>query len=165
MLSFLVTYVKQFVGNVNQFMKPNKVRPLALGIFRRDDAILVARGHDSVKHQTYYRPLGGKIEFGELGAETVVRELREEINAEVVNVRYLGTLENIFTYEGQAGHEIVLVYEAEFADAALYRRDTLEGNDDHELLFTALWLPLSAFTGPDAPPLYPDGLLELLQRS
>lgn len=85
-------------------MKPGKVRPLAICVFRRGDSILVAEGHDRVKRQTFYRPLGGRIEFGERAAETVARELREEIQQEVRDLRYLGTLENIFTYEGQPGN-------------------------------------------------------------
>lgn len=81
-------------------MKPGKVRPLAICVFRDGDHILAAQGFDEVKGQTFYRPLGGKIEFGERGAETVVREVMEEIGEVVMDVKYLGTLENIFTYAG-----------------------------------------------------------------
>jgi len=144
-------------------MKPGKIRPLAICIFRHGDHILAAEGFDSVKQQTFYRPLGGRIEFGERGAETIVRELREEIKAEVTNIRYLGTLENIFTYEGQQGHEIVLVYDGQLTDSALYERDGIEGwEDDLKLLFTAHWRTVDFFRAPDAPPLYPDGLLDLI---
>ena len=55
-----------------------------------------------IKDETFYRPIGGRIEFGERGAETVAREIREEINAEVANLVYLGALENIFTYESKS---------------------------------------------------------------
>lgn len=144
-------------------MKPGKIRPLAICIFRHGDRILAAEGFDSVKQQTFYRPLGGRIEFGERGAETIIRELREEIKAEVTNIRYLGTLENIFTYEGQQGHEIVLVYDGQFTDSLLYERDGIEGwEDDLKLLFTAHWRTVDFFRAPDAPPLYPDGLVDLI---
>lgn len=147
-------------------MKPGKIRPLAICIFRRGDRIFAAEGYDDVKGQTFYRPLGGKIEFGEHSAQTIVRELREEIGAEVTALRYLGTLENIFTYNGQHGHEIVLVYDGAFADPALYKVDALEGReDDGDLLFIARWMPLDAFRGDDAPPLYPDGLLDLIDQN
>lgn len=142
-------------------MKPNKVRPLAICLFRWEGKVLVAEGYDRVKGQTFYRPLGGKIEFGERGAETVIREVREEIGAEARDLVYLGTLENLFTYEGQPGHEIVLVYDGRLADEALYGRE-MEGRDDGALRFAARWLPLSLFQGAEAPPLYPDGLMELI---
>lgn len=146
-------------------MKPNKIRPIAICVFRDDDRILAAEGYDSVKKQTFYRPLGGKIEFGEHGADTIVRELKEEIQAEVTNVRYIGTLENLFTYEGQRGHEITLVYDGELVDKSLYERDGLKGWEaDMTLLFTAYWRSMNFFRAPGAPPLYPDGLLELLGR-
>jgi 8-oxo-dGTP pyrophosphatase MutT (NUDIX family) len=145
-------------------MKPNKVRPLAICLFRWEGKILVAEGYDRVKGQTFYRPLGGKIEFGERGAETVVREVREEIGAEVHDLVYLGTLENLFIYEGQRGHEIVLVYDGRFEDESLYGQE-VEGQDDGEVRFAARWLPLSFFQGAEAPPLYPDGLAGLIVRS
>jgi 8-oxo-dGTP pyrophosphatase MutT (NUDIX family) len=147
-------------------VKPGKIRPLAICIFRRGDRIFAAEGYDEVKGQTFYRPLGGKIEFGEHSAQTIVRELREEIGAEATALRYLGTLENIFTYNGQPGHEIVLVYDGAFVDPAMYKVDALEGReDDGDLLFIARWMPLDAFRGDDAPPLYPDGLLDLIDQS
>ncbi len=143
-------------------MKPGKVRPLALAIIRQGDRILVSEGYDPIKQQAFYRPLGGKIEFGERGAEAAIRELREELNAELTNVRYLGMLENIFTFVGQAGHEIVLLYEARFADPMLYAQESIEGVEpDDGSPIRGDWKSLSAF-GPDAP-LYPDGLLALIE--
>jgi 8-oxo-dGTP pyrophosphatase MutT (NUDIX family) len=146
-------------------MKTGKVRPLAICIFRRGDRILAAEGYDSVKGETFYRPLGGRIEFGEYGYQTVARELREEIGAEVKNLRYLGTLENIFIYNGQPGHEIVLVYDGDLVDEALYQCETILGHeagagDDG---FTAVWKTLDFFEQGKAP-LYPAGLLELLLK-
>ncbi|MDP2995048.1 MAG: NUDIX domain-containing protein [Anaerolineales bacterium] len=85
-------------------MREEKIRQIAICVCRDGDRILVAEGHDSKKGQTFYRPLGGAIDFGERGAEAVRREFREEIAAELTDVRYVGMLENIFTYEGQRGH-------------------------------------------------------------
>lgn len=139
-----------------------RVRPLALGIFRQGDRIFVTKGYDPVKHQVFYRPLGGAIEFGEHAADTIVRELKEEIGADVTDLRYLATFENIFTYAGNPGHEIILLYEGRFAEPSWYQRDVktgLEKSDDPPLM-QGVWMRLDEF-GPDAP-LYPDGLLEVI---
>jgi NADH pyrophosphatase NudC (nudix superfamily) len=81
-------------------MKEDKVRPIAICVCRDGERILVAEYFDRKKEQTFYRPLGGTIEFGERGEEAVRRELHEEIAADLGEVRYLGMLENIYTYEG-----------------------------------------------------------------
>jgi 8-oxo-dGTP pyrophosphatase MutT (NUDIX family) len=147
-------------------MGKHKIRPLAIGIFRRDDRILVCEGYDPIKQQTFYRPLGGGIEFGERAAEAVTRELQEEIGAEMINPRYLGTLENLFTYNGKPGHEIVLVFAGELTDPSLYERETWIGHDGlpggEE--FKVVWKPLADFAAGQAP-LYPDGLLPLLEQN
>lgn len=144
--------------------KKQRIRPLAICVFRREDQIFVARGYDSVNGCAFYRPIGGRIEFGERGRETVTREVKEEIDAEVIDVRYLGALENIFQYEGKPGHEIVLVYDGRFADPALNRNDAVvQGQDDGGILYQGEWRTLAAFHDPTSPPLYPKGLLQLLR--
>jgi ADP-ribose pyrophosphatase YjhB (NUDIX family) len=143
-------------------MQQKRIRPLALGIFRHDGRLLVFEGHDPVKGEAFYRPLGGGIEFGETGAQALAREIREEIGAEVTKLRYLGLCENIFTSAGEIGHEIVLLYEAELADKALYEREIIEAVEPDGVTFKALWMPLSAFADGRVP-LYPGGLFVLLE--
>ena len=146
--------------------KKPRIRPLALCVFRRDDKIFVSQGYDSRSDQTFFRPIGGKIEFGERGADAVIREAREELDAEVVDLAYLGTLENIFTYEGAPGHEIVMIYAGRFRDPALNRDEIkMQGTDDGDILYEAGWKRLDFFRAPGAPPLYPAGLLALLDST
>jgi len=142
-------------------MQSGVIRPLAIGIFRHDGKILVGEGYDSVKAQTFYRPLGGKIEFGERGIETLYRELREELQAEIADVRYLGTLESIFVCDGRPGHQIVMVYEARFVTPEFYNGEVVSGVEDDGTPFRAVWFSLAEFKA-GAAPLYPDGLLELI---
>ncbi len=143
-------------------MTVNRIRPLALAIIWKERSILVFEGYDPLKGETFYRPLGGGIEFGEYGHEALAREFREEINAELTAVRYIATIENVFTYDGQVGHEIVLLYEAEIADRSLYDQECLVAQDEGQPIHV-LWKHLDELT--DAgPPLYPDGLYELLMR-
>ncbi len=147
--------------------KKPRIRPLAICVFRRGDKIFVAEGHDRVKDQTFYRPIGGAIEFGEYAEACIQRELLEELNQPVRDLRYLGTLENIFTFEGAMGHEIVRVYDGAFVDEAINADDIrVEGWEaDMKLLYVAVWKSLDDFRGDDAPPLYPVGLLALLDST
>jgi 8-oxo-dGTP pyrophosphatase MutT (NUDIX family) len=145
-------------------MKKGKIRPLALCIFRRGDMIFVAEGLDKVKQAPFYRPLGGGIDFGEYASDTIKRELMEEIKAEVTDIRYLGTFENIFSYEGESGHEICLVFDGRFVEEARNQDDySVIGEDDGDVLFTASWKAVSWFLAGNAP-LYPDGLPEFLGK-
>jgi ADP-ribose pyrophosphatase YjhB (NUDIX family) len=148
-------------GNV---LKKNRIRVLSLGIFRRGDSIFVAEGYDPTKAETFYRPLGGGVEFGEQASDTLIREMREETGLEVANLRYAGVCENIFTYLGERGHEIVLLYEADFADPAVYENDEVICQEDDGLAFKAVWKPISEFGKDKDGPLYPDGLTELLMN-
>jgi len=136
-----------------------RVRAIALAIIRRGDELLVFEVPDPVKNVTGFRPPGGSIEFGETGAATVVREIREELGLEIVDPRYLGTLENIFEWLGRPGHEVVRVYEARFADPSMHRRDSFSCVEADGQPFTCVWKPLADF---EREPLYPSGLRELL---
>ena len=116
-----------------------RIRALALCVVRKDGKLLVFEGYDPTKRQTFYRLLGGGIEFGEYGHQAAARELREELGAEVVDLRYLGTIENIFIYDGQPGHEIALIFEGVFSDAAFYAQGEMTAHEDDGTPFKVLW--------------------------
>jgi ADP-ribose pyrophosphatase YjhB (NUDIX family) len=139
-------------------MEAGKIRPIAFCVCRDGHRILVTEFR--TKGREYYRPIGGTIEFGERGEEAVRREFREEIAAELAEVRYLGTLENIYTDAGRRGHEIVMVYDGRLVNADLYRQVVIQG-DENGVPFRAVWKEMDAF-GPGKPPVYPEGLLKLL---
>ena len=141
-------------------MPSKRIRPLAICVFHRNGRILVSKSYDQVKHETFYRPLGGGIEFGETSAQAVEREIQEEIGAKVTKLRLLGTLENIFTYLGAPGHEIVQVYDAEFVDQALYKSASIPGTESNGQPLETVWQGLESFSA--KMPLYPNGLLALL---
>lgn len=144
--------------------KKKRIRPLALCVFRRDDKIFISQGYDALKDQIFYRPIGGGIEFGERGHETVQREVMEEISADIADLVYLGTLENIFTYEDVKGHEICLIYDGRFLDDFRNADDySVVAEENGEILYTAMWKPLTFFEEETAP-LYPNGLLDLLKN-
>ena len=145
--------------------KKHRVRPLAICVFRSRERILVMEGYDSIKKEYFYRPLGGGIEFGEHSSETICRELMEEIHVEVdpQSLKYLGTVENVFTFNGKPGHEIVLIYDGNLKEPGLYDRAAIIGKEADGEEFRAIWKNISEF-GAGKKTLYPAGLLEMLTK-
>ena len=124
--------------------RQGEIRVLALGVILQGDRIFISEGYDPVKHQTFYRAMGGGVDFGETSLAALKREFQEEIQAELTNIRYLGCLENIFTYNGQPGHEIIQLYKCDFVDQKLYQLEKLVFSEG-ERQKTALWVDISRF--------------------
>ena len=93
--------------------KFKEIRPIVVGIVEKDNKILVQEGFDKVKNQEFYRALGGGIEFLETSEQALIREFKEEINADIKILDKLDVVENIFEYEGKKAHEIVFIYNVE----------------------------------------------------
>ena len=135
-----------------------RIRLVALAVIR-DGSRLLVRRYKAPNGDRYYRPLGGAVEFGERAAQTAIRELREEIGAEIENVRYLATLENLFERDGLHGHQIVFLFDADFADRLHYAAELIIGTESSGNRIEAVWVNVSQ---PLDGPLYPQGLLERL---
>jgi 8-oxo-dGTP pyrophosphatase MutT (NUDIX family) len=144
-----------------EIMSSENIRPIAICVVRRDGDIFVFEARDTIKGETFYRPLGGGIEYQERSEDAVRREMREELGAEITGLRQIGVLENIFTYQGRPGHEIVFVFRADFSDRAIYDLQTAMGIKDNDEPFPAIWTPMEEFASGRSI-LYPEGLLELL---
>jgi 8-oxo-dGTP pyrophosphatase MutT (NUDIX family) len=137
-----------------------KIRVVVLGLVRQDDRILVSAAEDEVKQDKFYRALGGGVEFGETSLEGLQREFQEEIQTDLLNIHYLGCLENLFTYNGRSGHEIVQLYRCDLANAELYQRDRItvtENSAQH----AAYWIEVSRFQSGELR-LVPPACLEFL---
>ena len=139
----------------------NRIRSVALCVFLNRNRILVFEGYDKVKDEIFYRPLGGGIEFGETAEDAVRREMMEEIHVEVEDIRFLGALENIFTFNDGSYHEVVMIYDGVLADAGFYDQTLIEGEEANGDVIRAMWKGLDEF-GEGKSILYPKGLLELL---
>ena len=140
----------------------DQIRPIAISVFHNSNRILVFEGHDPVKGETFYRPLGGGIEFGESSEATVRRELKEEINVDVGDLRFLGVLENIFMFNGNSYHEIVMVFDGSLIDFGLYAQAEIRGKEANGDDIRALWKSLDEFELGQSI-LYPVGLMKLLR--
>jgi 8-oxo-dGTP pyrophosphatase MutT (NUDIX family) len=145
--------------------KKKRIRPLAICVFRKNNKILVGEGYDAVKDESFYRPLGGGIEFGELSVETICRELMEEINVEVErdSLTFLGVVENMFYFNGIPGHEIVMIYDGALKESGLYEQAVIVGQEANGDATRAMWKSLDEFESGKST-LYPTGLVELLQK-
>ena len=124
--------------------KEGKIRVLALGLIRDSDRVFVSVGFDPVKKQTFYRAMGGGVDFGEHSLDALKREFLEEINAEITNIKYLGCLENVFVYSGKQGHEVIQLYECDFVESKFYQREEIKFNEGKRQK-TALWVNVDRF--------------------
>lgn len=139
------------------------IRPISLALIKNENGqYLYHQGRDKVKNETFYRPLGGGIDFGERAEATLKREMLEELNEEVIIHKQLGTFENIFKYEQRFGHEIVILFLAEFTNRNVYEKKELEIHEHNGLISTAVWRSLEEIKQEKAH-LYPIGLEELIK--
>lgn len=76
-------------------------------------AVILDRGKILIcknKRNDYYFLPGGHVEFGETAQQALGRELKEELNIEADTIEYIGTVENMFSENGNRHHEINLVF-------------------------------------------------------
>jgi ADP-ribose pyrophosphatase YjhB (NUDIX family) len=137
-------------------MAKKRVKPLALGIVQSEGRLLLGEGHDPSTKKLFYRPLGGSIEFQERAQDAVVREFKEELGVVVIEPVLLGFLENIFTYDDEPGHELVVMFEVKLQDQELYQKGWFPRLDREG---RAVWKDVTSLS---RAPLYPTGLLALL---
>jgi ADP-ribose pyrophosphatase YjhB (NUDIX family) len=123
--------------------------------------ILVERGYDHVRGEPFLRAIGGGVEFGERAVDALVREWREELGLELEAPALLGVIENLFTSNGRAGHEVIFVFAARLADPAVHAREEIVATEPDGTRHVALWVPVDELRrGPV--PFKPAGLLDLL---
>ena len=122
--------------------KFKEIRPIALGLAIKNNKLLVSEGFDKVKNETFYRCLGGGIEFLEKSEEALKREFLEEINVDITVKNFLGISENIFTYQGKKAHELILFYSIEISDEN-YQEEYKVIDDHGETI--AKWIDINEF--------------------
>ncbi|HVM10659.1 MAG TPA: NUDIX domain-containing protein [Acidimicrobiales bacterium] len=94
-----------------------------------DELLLIRRGHGPGAGE--WSVPGGRVEGGEMLAEAVLREVREEAGVEVVCGSLLGVVERIHDDR----HFVILDYQA----TVLEKQDPVPGDDAVE----ARWVPLT----------------------
>ncbi|RLC38677.1 NUDIX hydrolase [Candidatus Falkowbacteria bacterium] len=139
-------------------MRLYKIRPLALAFLKHKNKILVFKAKDKVKKEEFYRLLGGGIEFGEKAEAAVKREIKEEIGAEIKEIKLLDVNENIFNYIGIAMHEIVFIFKAKFEDKEFYKKNNIKIKDSKKGR-KAVWVEIEELKKRK---LYPEGIADLI---
>lgn len=139
----------------------------------RVKAMLVAPNSDGTAHAVslnaataenpngFHRLIGGSVELGETHSAAIHREVREELSASIVDLRYLGVMENIFRMDGGVGHEIVFVYTGRLHPEPAATGATLTESDG--TVVPVAWRPFD--DGAERLPVYPAGVMRLLQTA
>lgn len=84
----------------------------------------------------WYLP-GGRVEVGETTADTLRREMKEELGVAIEVGPLLWVVENFFDLKGKLYHEVALFYSMSFQDSMniLLKEDTFEGSEPTIRLF------------------------------
>ena len=140
--------------------KFKEIRPIVLGIARKNNKILVSEGYDKIKNEVFYRCIGGGIDFLEKSVDALKREFKEEVKMDINVGKFLGICENIFTYNGKEGHELILFYEVNIKDVDYKERyHVIDGNSE----FDAMWVDIDKFTNKELK-IYPEQMLQYLSE-
>lgn len=106
-----------------------KLNIRAAGVIIHNGKMLV---HKNI-NDDHYAIIGGRVEIGENSANTIKREIKEEIGKEIEITGYIATIENFFEMKGSKYHEILFVHKVEFVNEEdkkiEYTMKNLEGKD------------------------------------
>ena len=138
--------------------KFKEIRPIVLGIVKKENKILVSKGYDKVKDEVFYRSIGGGIEFLEESKEALKREFKEELNIDIIVGKFLGIAENIFTYNGKDAHELILFYNVDIKDKD-YKEKYHIIDDNCET--DAMWIDINKFKNKELK-IYPEQMFRYL---
>jgi 8-oxo-dGTP pyrophosphatase MutT (NUDIX family) len=141
-------------------LAPGRFQMRAVGIIRRDGHVLLHKA----THEAFWALPGGRVEFGETGAEALKREIAEELGcaSTISPLRYL--VENFFDYEGRSCHEIGWYYDVELDSPFSFITDDIchsaaEGGYDLEFRWVSCD-PEAFRRFPVLPPMLPAQLMD-----
>lgn len=120
-----------------------RIRPIALGLIEHEGYLFVSRGKDPKTSESFYRFLGGGIDFGETSQAALEREFLEEVQAELTAIEYITCLDNIFVYNGKPKHELIQLFRAQFVDSKFFQLQETFRFVEGERVDQALWIETS----------------------
>jgi ADP-ribose pyrophosphatase YjhB (NUDIX family) len=119
-----------------------KPRVKVMCVFLHNGRTLASKAFDKTKNEKFGRLLGGSLELRETTEEGIRREIREELGCEIENLTLLKVAENLFTYEGNQGHDIVFVFKGDLANKELYEKEIIRIVEPYAE-FDAEWISTS----------------------
>ena len=131
------------------------IRVTTIGLVRNGDKVLVSEAVDVIRNIKFYRFPGGGVEFWETSEQALAREFSEELDAEILSLKYIDKIENIFEFEGEKKHEIILLYEVELSEEFYKKKEILI--NENGALGKVLWIDKSQFLS-ESKILYPTGI-------
>lgn len=135
-----------------------KLNVRSAGVMIHNGKILTHRNVNS----DHYALIGGRVEIGESSAETIKREIKEELGKDIEIIGYISTIENFFELEGSKYHEIMFVYKIEFINEEdkkiEYTIKNIEGKD----YLQYEWIELDRI---DGYPLLPKAVKDILKEN
>jgi len=154
----LPAYRRSVEAYAAELTAPPRVRAISVAVVVKDGHVLAEEYTGGPGAPAFLRAPGGGIEFGETAAAAMRRELREELAAEIDDLRLLAVTENIFDRPQKRGHEIVHVFAVRSASLeALPLTDRLAVLDGDT---TVGWYPIERLRA-GSPALYPAEILDL----
>lgn len=135
-----------------------KLNIRAAGIMIHNGKILVHRNINS----DHYALIGGRVEIGENSADTVKREISEELGKDIEITGYIATIENFFEMKGLKYHEIMFVHKIEFINEEDRKIEHALKNIEGKDYLQYEWLDLNKI---DEYPLYPKAIKDILKQN
>ncbi|MBP3707735.1 MAG: NUDIX domain-containing protein [Clostridia bacterium] len=131
-------------------LKEGRLNCRAAGIIIHDGKVLFHKN----TNDSYYALIGGRVKICESSADTIVRELKEEIGKDVEIIGYIATIENFFELKEKKYHEIMFVHLVEFCEENDKKiteiLHNIEGGKDKDVYYE--WLQIDEIDNYDIRP-------------
>ena len=139
-------------------VKDYKLNVRSAGVIIHNGKILLHRNVNS----GHYALIGGRVEIGESSANTIKREIKEELGKDVEITGYISTIENFFEMKGSKYHEIMFVHKIEFANEEDKKIEYIMKNIEGKDYLQYEWLEMDKI---DEYPLLPRAVKDILKEN
>ena len=134
-----------------------KLNVRAAGVIIHNGKVLAHKNMNS----NHYALIGGRVEIGENSADTVKREIKEELGKDVEITGYVSTIENFFEMKGSKYHEIMFIHKIEFVNEDDKKIEHTMKNIEGKDYLQYEWLELSKI---DQYLLLPEAIKDVLKQ-